>query len=286
MVFATALSSSVTFAGCGGLHDTFRDQNANSSQTNSNRAQPASPESVHLAFGNPSNASLDPANKENFLVVGEGSVLSYNNQRGTANWVSWKTTRADVGRTLPRPDFRPDPRLPGWYNRIGQFDYSGSGYDRGHLLPSADRFGDPRLNQETFLMTNIVPQTGALNQYPWNKLENFARSHARNRFDVYQIAGVYGDAGRLKNKITVPTNCWKVIMIVPRGASPEDVNDRTRIIAVDMPNIDGIEDERWERYRTSVRSIESKTGLDLFSHLPRQLQNVIETRMETVNTRR
>jgi len=103
---------------------------------------------------------------------------------------------------------------------------------------------------------------------------------------VYQIAGVYGDAGRLKNKITVPTNCWKVIMIVPRGASPEDVNDRTRIIAVDMPNIEGIEDERWERYRTTIRAIESKTGLDLFSHLPRQFQNAIETRMETVSTKR
>jgi endonuclease G, mitochondrial len=285
-VFAFALLLSLAFTGCGELHDAFRED-ANSNQTNVNRSQtPPAPESIHLAFGNPSKATLDPADDENFLIVGDGSVISYNNRRGTANWVSWKTTRADVGKTLPRPNFRPDPRLPGWYNRIGQYDYSGSGYDRGHLVPSADRFGNPRLNQETFLMTNIVPQTGALNQYPWNKLENYARSQARGRFDVYQIAGVYGDAGRLKGKITVPTNCWKVVMIVPRGASADDLNERIRIIAVDMPNIEGIEDERWERYRTTIRAIESKTGLDLFSHLPRQLQNTIEMRMETVSTRR
>ena len=204
------------------------------------------PREVEDVFEVPLDFLLEPIGMDgfgDFLIVGDGSVISYNNRRGTANWVSWKTTRADVGKTLPRPNFRPDPRLPGWYNRIGQYDYSGSGYDRGHLVPSADRFGDPRLNQETFLMTNIVPQTGALNQYPWNKLENYARSQARGRFDVYQIAGVYGDAGRLKGKITVPTNCWKVVMIVPRGASADDLNERIRIIAVDMPNIEGIEDD-------------------------------------------
>ena len=131
-VFAFALLLSLAFTGCGELHDAFRED-ANSNQTNVNRSQtPPAPESIHLAFGNPSKATLDPANDENFLIVGDGSVISYNNRRGTANWVSWKTTRADVGKTLPRPNFRPDPRLPGWYNRIGQYDYSGSGYDRGH----------------------------------------------------------------------------------------------------------------------------------------------------------
>ena len=285
-LLAFALASALVFAGCAGLHDVFRDD-ANTNQTNTNRTQPPPvPESLLLAFGNPSNATLDPGNEENFLIVGESYVLSYNNQRGTANWVSWKTTRADVGPTIPRPDFRPDPRLPGWYKRIGQYDYSGSGYDRGHLVPSADRFGNARLNQETFLMSNIVPQTGALNQYPWNKLENYARSQVKSRFDVYQIAGVYGDAGRLKSKITVPTTCWKVIMFVPRGASPADIDARTRVIAVDMPNIEGIEDVRWEKYRTTIRSIESKTGLDFFPALPRPLQNAIETRKEMVSTRR
>ena len=256
------IAFALMLAACERIHDEFR-VNTNSAKANSNSNSAAIPESVHLAFGNPSNATQDPANEDNFLVIGEGSAFSYNNSRGGVNWVSWRTTRDDVGNAIPRPDFRPDPRLPKWYNRIGYYDYSGSGYDRGHMVPSADRFANPRLNEETFMMSNIVPQTGALNQFPWNELEMYIRSLARKRQDIYQIAGCYGDAGRLKHKITVPTNCWKIAMIVPRGKKPEQGDKNTQIIAVDMPNIEGIENEKWQKYRTAIPEIEQRTGLKL-----------------------
>ena len=276
VVFVLAASS------CSRLSDEFRDStNLNSNATEVDTA-PA-PASFHLAFGNPSNATQDEANEDNFLVIGEGSVFSYNNSRGGVNWVSWRTTRDDVGSSIPRPDFRPDPRLPSWYNRIGYYDYSGSGYDRGHMVPSADRFANPRLNEETFMMSNIVPQTGALNQFPWNEFEMYVRSQAWRRMDVYQIAGCYGEAERLKRKVTVPTNCWKVAMFMPRGRSAEQVDERTRIIAVDMPNIEGIENEKWRRYQTTIREIEQRTGLNIFSQHPQELQDAIETRKEQVS---
>ena len=273
----------IATGGCDRIHEQFRvNTNANSNSTNS-QAIPPAPASVHLAFGNPSNATSDAANENNFLVVGEGSVFSYNNSRGGVNWVSWRTTRDDVGDSIPRPDFRPDPRLPKWYKRIGYYDYSGSGYDRGHMVPSADRFANPRLNEETFMMTNIVPQTGVLNQFPWNDFEMFLRSQARSRRDVFQIAGCYGNAGRLKNKITVPTNCWKVAMIMPRGRSAELIDKSTRIIAVDMPNIDSIESEKWRKYQTTIREIEHRTGLNIFADRPQDLQDAVETRKEMVS---
>ena len=265
---------------CNRIHDQFR-VNTNTNTTNSNTEKNTpTPASVHLAFGNPSNATQDPANENNLLVVGEGSVFSYNNSRGGVNWVSWRTTRDDVGNSIPRPDFRPDPRLPKWYNRIGYYDYSGSGYDRGHMVPSADRFANPKLNEETFMMSNIVPQTGDLNQFPWNEFEMYVRSQARKRLDVYQIAGCYGEAGRLKNKITVPTNCWKIVVILPRGRKPDQIDDRTRILAVDMPNIEGIENEKWQKYRTTIREIEQQTSLNFFSERPQEFQDTIETRKE------
>lgn len=238
---------------------------------------------VNAAFGNPSNATEDPTNIDNYLIVGEGSVISYNNFRGTANWISWRTTKADLGEKLERPDFKPDARLPEGYRRISYSDLSGSGYDRGHLVPSADRFADPRANEETFLMTNIVPQTEALNQYVWNRLEMYVRSQVWRGFDAYQIAGVYGENGRLKGRVTVPTNCWKIVVLLPKGGTPEMIDERTRILAVDMPNIDGIEDDSWERYRTTVRAIEEKAGLDFFAAFPRELQDKIETRAEMRN---
>jgi endonuclease G len=269
-------------AGCERIHDQFR-VNTNANANSNSQNIPPGPASLHLAFGNPSNATGDPANEDNFLVVGEGSVFSYNNSRGGVNWVSWRTTRDDVGNSIPRPDFRPDPRLPKWYNRIGYFDYSGSGYDRGHMVPSADRFANPRLNEETFMMSNIVPQTGALNQFPWNEFEMYLRSQARRRLDIYQIAGCYGEARRLKKKITVPTNCWKIAMIMPRGRTPDNIGSRTRIIAVDMPNVEGIENEKWRKYQTTIREIEQRTGLNIFADRPQELQDTIEIRKEMIS---
>ncbi len=241
------------------------------------------PASVHMAFGNPSKATSQPSDRDNFLIVGEGSVIAYNYSRGSANWVSWRTTRADLGDSIPRPDFMPDPRLPDGYRRVGYYDYSGSGFDRGHLVPSADRFANAAANEETFLMTNIVPQKGSLNQYAWQQLESFARTQARRVGDVYQIAGCYGELERLKNKVTAPTNCWKIVAVVPRGKLVSELDRRMRIIAVDMPNSDGIENERWERYKVTIREIENRTGIDFLHYLPQDSQDRLETQMEIQN---
>ena len=234
----------------------------------------------HLPFGSPSAA---PANGDIILIAGEGSVISYNNARGTPDWVAWRTTRSDLGDSLRRPEFRSDPRLPERFKRVGPSDYSGSGYDRGHMVPSADRFGNSRLNAETFLMTNIVPQAGPLNQYPWNDLEQFVRAEVRKGFDAYQIAGVYGEKGRIKGKIAIPTNCWKVVVLLPGGTDPAAIDRRARVIAVDMPNSHGVEHQRWRRFATTAGAIEQRTGLDLFSILPSELQQALETRAEIVS---
>lgn len=270
--------------GCESLHDQFREPPRTADPQAQQAPDPkAAPKSIHLPFGNPSGAAADPASEDNFLIVGEGSVVSYNNSRGTPNWVAWRTTREDLGDSIRRPDFRPDPRLPRWFKRISSFDYSGSGYERGHLVPSADRFGAPRLNVETFMMSNIVPQSGSLNQYPWNDLEQHVRAQVRRGFDAYQIAGVYGEAALIKGKIAAPTNCWKVVVLLRRGADPAEIDERARIIAVDMPNVDGLEHQKWERFRTTVKDIEIRTGLDIFSSLPVKLQRELETRTEIVN---
>ncbi|HKX82625.1 MAG TPA: DNA/RNA non-specific endonuclease [Pyrinomonadaceae bacterium] len=232
---------------------------------------------THLLFGNPSNAGTDPAN---YLVIRSVGAYSYNNDRGSANWASWRTTKDDLGEAVPRSEFEPDRSLPPYFAEITTLDYIRSGYDRGHLIPSADRWRDASVNRETFLMTNIVPQEPDLNQFPWEKLERQSRSWARWKFDVYTIAGVYGEQDRLRGKVSVPTNCWKVIVLVRRGRGLDSVDEHTRVIAVDMPNREGIANDTWEKYRTTVRSIEEKTGYDLLSNLPRELQDKLETRIE------
>lgn len=271
--FPIFLLLTVIISGCGRFVTTG-DQAANTAT-----APARSETSVHILLGNPSAVTANEPN--NYLINGTSSAISYNNSRGTANWVSWRTTAADLGKSLERPDFMPDPRLPAGFKRIKPSDYSGSGFDRGHLVPSADRSSDTSANLETFYMTNIVPQARGLNQFPWEKLERYSRGLARRNYDVYTISGVYGEARRIRNKVTIPTNCWKVILALPAGSGLDGVNDSTRVIAVDMPNSDSVEKDNWRVYRTTVRAIEQNTGLDLLSALPRELQDVIENRVDT-----
>jgi endonuclease G, mitochondrial len=243
------------------------------------QSQPTpSTSTVDLPFGNPSNAKSGD-DSDNYLVVHRTHVLSYNNSRGTLNWIAWRTRRADLGESRERPDFETDKSLPQNFKRARYYDYSGSGYQRGHMLPSADRFSDAELNAETFLMTNIVPQEGDLNEFPWQKLESHARKLVYRGGETYTIAGVYGDKGKLKDKVTVPTNCWKVIVVFTRGQSVNSIKTDTQIIAVDMPNIDGIDDEPWQNYVTTIDAIEARTGLDLFDLLPDDVENAIEARL-------
>lgn len=232
----------------------------------------------YLKFGNPSSAATDA---NNFLMVNSNFALSYNRVRGTANWTAWTLTESDMGAVDRANDFRPDSTLPNGFYRVTPNDYTNSGYDRGHLCPSADRTASPESNSQTFLMTNIAPQTPDLNREVWGNLENDSRTLVKQGNDLYIIAGLYGEAGKLKNKVTVPTNYWKIIVVLPDGIeNAANISADARVIAVDMPNINGIKGENWRKYRTTVRSIEQKTGLNLFSNLPANVQSALESKQD------
>ena len=238
---------------------------------------------VYLALGNPSGAGA--ADPNNYLLVNNYFALSYNRDRGIPNWAAWRISKAELG-DFPRPNpdpFRPDDRLPKGWKRVTPSDYTGSGFDRGHLAPSADRSASVEGMSETFLMTNMTPQTGDLNRGPWQKLEGYLRTLVTRGSDVYIYSGVYGDKGKLKNKVSVPTNSWKIAVVVPGGSPVSAINERARVIAVDMPNVKGIKNADWQIYRTSVRQIEQNTGYNFFSNLPQNLQDALETKVDNIN---
>src|SRR4029078_10626154 len=68
--------------------------------------------SVNLLLGNPSGATSDPRDSDNYLMVKRHYALSYSNSRGIPNWVSWRVTRADLGDAPRKRQFDPDLDLP------------------------------------------------------------------------------------------------------------------------------------------------------------------------------
>ncbi|MBD1825120.1 DNA/RNA non-specific endonuclease [Cyanobacteria bacterium FACHB-DQ100] len=239
---------------------------------------------VHLAMGIPSKATPDIANANDYLIADNtrSYALSYNNSKHIPNWTSWQLNKSWLG-TVPRSnDFRPDPILPkGWY-QVKSSDYNGSGYDRGHLTPSADRTRNLQTNSATFFMTNILPQTPDNNRDVWEGLESESRRLVNTGKELYIIAGGLGEKGTIgAEKISIPASTWKVIVVMDQPSSKAaDVTAKTRVIAVNVPNIQGIKDKTWRDYRISVDQLEAKTGYDFLSAVPEAVQQAIESKVD------
>jgi endonuclease G len=232
----------------------------------------------HLAMGNPSNALADTNFPTNYLMDKPQYALSYHRDKGTPNWVSWHLDSNWLGSASRQNDYRADPAVPaGWYQVQGS-DYSGSGYDRGHMCPSADRTRTIPDNSATFLMTNFIPQAPANNQGPWNDLEIYCRSLVAQGNELYIISGGAGSVGTITNgHVNVPAQTWKVIIVLAQGSGDDAarVTTSTRTIAVIMPNSQSI-NSNWKTYRTSVDQVEALTGYDFFSSVSVSTQAIIE----------
>lgn len=89
----------------------------------------------------------------------------------TPNWVAYQLLKADMDGTATRePEFYQDFDVEAKY-RVSTYDYSRSGYDRGHMAPAGDFSGDSKAKKQTFYMTNVCPQNHTLNGDSWNTLE-------------------------------------------------------------------------------------------------------------------
>ncbi len=244
----------------------------------------------HLTLGNPSGAVADAGQYWNYLMVKSQFALSYHRDRGTPNWVSWHLSSAWVGSTGRQDNFAPDGSLPSSWFRASSSSYSGSGFDRGHNCPSADRTGSVADNSATFLMTNMMPQAPNNNQRTWANLENYCRRLTQAGNELYIICGSYGRGGTGANgyattvaggKVTVPARCWKVVVVLPNGSGDAGrVSTATRIIAIDTPNTNSLS-TNWGTYRTSVDAIEQATGYNLLSAVSSAVQSTVEARIDS-----
>jgi len=208
--------------------------------------------------------------------------LSYHRDNRRPNWVSWHLDSTWLGSTPRQDDFRADTTLPsGWY-QVQATDYSGSGYDRGHMCPSGDRTKTVADNSSTFLMTNMIPQAPNNNQITWASLESYCRTLASAGNELYIISGGFGTSGFIgSGMVALPTTTWKVIMVLPSGTNDVSrVTTSTRLIAVSIPNNNSVSSD-WRVYRVSVNDVEAMTGYDFFSNVPTSIQSVIESTVDS-----
>jgi endonuclease G len=218
-------------------------------------------------------------------------ALSYNDTTGTPNWVSWRVTQDDLGDAPRKPTFDADTTLPPGFYHVTHKDYSGSGFDRGHLCPHSDRAANREMSFATFVMTNIIPQASNVNEKAWAQLEIYCRNLVRAHQHLYVIAGPVGQGGRGNNgyktsiangKVTVPAHCWKIIVCVSESGDNDlaKIGPITRVISVLMPNDNDAVGEEWAKFRTTPADIEARTGLKFFDRVSESVAQVLRQKVD------
>lgn len=207
------------------------------------------------------------------MLEKEGFTCSYNLRTHCANYVAWHLDKQRLqGNVERQKKFYADEALPE-KDRVEWFDYRNTGYDRGHLCPSADNRKNQKMMSDCFLMTNICPQAHVLNEGVWNDLEETCRLWARNGDDVYIACGpVYssGSAKKIGNKkcpVLVPDKYFKVVLI--KG------ENETSAMGFVFPNDDC--DKRVYEYAIPVDEVEKLTGMDFFCNLDNTLESTVES---------
>jgi DNA/RNA endonuclease G (NUC1) len=238
----------------------------------------------HTEFGAPADGDAS----DDLIVTRAQYVASFNPVRGIPNWVSFNLEATHFGPEDRCDCFTFDPELPASVARYTTADYTGAGaiagfgIDRGHLARSFDRTAGALDNATTYYFTNIIPQTADNNQGPWAEMENAVGDSARfGGREVYVIAGASGSAGTVKNegRITIPSQVWKVVVILPHDAGLASVDswDDVTVMAAIMPNIPGIRNVDWHTYLTTVDAVESLSGYDLLALLRDDIEVAVES---------
>lgn len=214
----------------------------------------------------PSGGSLTVLTKTGFTV-------GFSAATNTPRWVAWELTAEEAeASTASRTDeFLPDPDL-GKGSPLPS-DYTGGGYDRGHMAPAADMKWSEVAMKESFMMSNICPQNHVLNEKAWCGLEKQCRTWAKHYDRLWICCGpIYGKNPQTIGKahsVAVPEAFFKVVLKQFKG--------RWYAVGFLFPNMPLAREGSFMNYAVSVDEVERRTGLDFFAALPEKTQRQVES---------
>jgi len=188
-------------------------------------------------------------------------AFSYSEKHEQPEWVAYELTKENIqAKNVSRSgNFRPDPKVR--KGSASKYDYKGSGYDRGHLVPAGDMNFNKKAMSETFYMSNMSPQIRNFNGGIWRELEENVRDWAYRNEHLYVVSGPVltkpireqiGD-----NKVSVPEEYYKVIL--------DYTGRELKGIAFLMPNEKSA--KRIMDYAVTIDEVEDATGIDFFAKI-------------------
>jgi len=220
-------------------------------------------------------SETDLKNYEKYMPTSKcGEIIHYNyysvsfcEDDRISEWAIYYMTPDRIGTSKRTNDFRQDINLN--QRDASLEDYKGSGFDRGHLVPAADMSLDKERMSQSFLMTNITPQSPSFNRGVFRSLESQVRSWIYDFDTIVVITGCIDTSSKHQTigdgKVRVPELFYKVFIDISRKTS----------IAFILPNKKA--EKTLFDYVYSIDYLEELTGLDFFYKLPDDIEESFES---------
>lgn len=213
--------------------------------------------------------------------------VEWDYERKSQRWTAYMMTTGFGGNAGYYGVFEEDPDLPS-YTRFDDTNamYSGSGFTRGHICPSADRQYSRIANHQTFYYSNMQPQYynfNAGNGYTgiWVRMESQVRKWVSSNDTLYVVKG--GTIDREDQILMRISKSWtNERLIVPKYF----------FMALLAKNSQGYKalgfwaehlsapykgTEKLSDYVCSIDELEELTGIDFFCNLPDAIEEEKES---------
>lgn len=195
-----------------------------------------------------------PSGKQGTPLCRLAYATTVDNSAKLPIWTVWTITPAEAIGCIPRTNaFVADQSIPKG-QRAEPDDYAGTGYDKGHVAPDGDLSFDQQVEYESFLMTNMMPQSGGLNRGIWKLLETYTRGWAAQKnHNITVYAGpIYNAQDKTigVNKVVVPHAFYKIVID----------NTTKEVLAFIFPHA-GNQGTDISVVQSSVTEVERQTGI-------------------------
>lgn len=229
----------------------------------------------HLPWGVP--RATGPVTNERLLVQRD-YVIHYDGDLRVPLWTAERLDAARLGRVEREDCFRADPRLPA-AQASTPADYREPIYDQGHIAPFANQSTSAVAGHNSFIMSNMAPQTCQFNRGIWQILEGITRLWAQEHGTIHVLSGSIFDrdgdnardadeaAPRMRSnngaaRVAVPSHFYKIIAV---NRAPGEFETLSILMPHNVANPDGPAALRYlEEHVTNVAAIERVAGLRLF----------------------
>ena len=292
IAISMAIIAAVALSACG---NDSEDNGGNKAETNANKniATANTPaEITHLEFPKVKGGSSEVI-VHSTAQYGMTYALEWDHTKRAQRWTCFEITAANRVKNWSRykwnstswggDPFQLDPKVPKNEQPPVRGEFSGSYYpdggksyyQRGHICASEDRVYSKDANEQTFYMTNMMPQVGNFNGKIWAKLEERVRTLALSTDTLFVCKGGTIDnseqiLGYTRSRFIVPRYFFMALL------AKNKLGYKAIGFWVEHLNEDHSND-KLGIYAVNIADLEKKTGLDFFCNLPDGIEKQVET---------